>query len=53
MISLLAPFPGFSSIPTASTTIFLMDGHLLKTRGGKKRQIRLMVPLRFSLQRHR
>ena len=32
--------------------IFLMDGHLTKTRGGKKGQIRPMARFRFSFQRH-
>jgi hypothetical protein len=32
--------------------ISLMDGHLTKTRGGKKGQIRPMVRFRFSFQRH-
>jgi hypothetical protein len=34
--------------PPPLPTIFLMDGHLRKTRGGKKGQIRPMVRFRFS-----
>jgi hypothetical protein len=33
----------FSSIPTAPTNIFLMDGHLTKTCGARKGQIRSMI----------
>jgi hypothetical protein len=31
--------------------IVLMDGHLTKTRGGKKGQIRLMIRFRVPFQR--
>jgi len=34
-----------NSIPTAPTNISLMDGHLTKTRGGKKGQIRPYDPV--------
>jgi hypothetical protein len=33
-------------------SIFLMDGHLTKTRGGKKGQIRPMIRFCVSFQRH-
>ena len=33
--------------PPPLPTIFLMDGHLAKTRGGKKGQIKLMIRFRF------
>jgi hypothetical protein len=38
--------------PMALPSIFLMDGHLAKTHGGKKGQIPPMIRFRFSFQRH-
>src|SRR6266446_6893539 len=37
--------------PPPLPSIFLIDGHLTKTRGGKKGQISPMVRFRFSFQR--
>jgi hypothetical protein len=38
--------------PPPLPSIIVMDGHLTKTHGGKKGQIRSMVRFRFSFQRH-
>ena len=38
--------------PPPLPSIFLMDGHLTKTRGGKKGQIRPMIRFCVSFQRH-